>query len=165
MSLNAGAGAGSSCPDVAVERRLRVPTLFWSTVQNAIPIERSCVRVHAVVCPPAGRQALLSVAPASFVRTAVTFSIQHTIEILALSERSRAPRDPDRHRAAGYTGRWPKPRTQAGPSAVGAARSGGAPARDGSGRGADPSYPDSAAEQPSTHDGPRHRRKSLGLGS
>ena len=125
------------------------------------------MRVHAVVCPPAGRQALLSVAPASFVRTAVTFSIQHTIEILALSERSRAPRDrpTPSGRLKGYTGRWPKPRTQAGPSAVGAARSGGAPARDGSGRGADPSYPDSAAEQPSTHDGPRHRRKSLGLGS
>jgi len=49
MSLNAGAGAGSSCPDVAVERRLRVPTLFWSTVQNAIPIERSC---HVCVCMP-----------------------------------------------------------------------------------------------------------------
>jgi hypothetical protein len=88
MSLNAGAGAGSSCPDVAVERRLRVPTLFWSTVQKRSRSSGrvSRVRVHAVVCPPAGRQALLSVAPASFVRTAVTFSIQHTIEILALSE-------------------------------------------------------------------------------
>jgi len=86
MSLNAGAGAGSSCPDVAVERRLRVPTLFWSTVQKRSRSSAGRVRVHAVVCPPAGRQALLSVAPASFVRTAVTFSIQHTIEILALSE-------------------------------------------------------------------------------
>jgi hypothetical protein len=106
MSLNAGAGAGSSCPDVAVERRLRVPTLFWSTtVQNAIPMRAVVVRVHAVVCPPAGRQALLSVAPASFVRTADAFSIQHTIEILALSEVACTTdhvTDRHRHRAAGY---------------------------------------------------------------
>lgn len=67
MSLNAGAGAGSSCPDVAVERRLRVPTLFWSTVQNAIPrrmrlasgrVRDACRRV-----PPGG-------APGSFIRSA-----------------------------------------------------------------------------------------------
>jgi hypothetical protein len=62
MSLNAGAGAGSSCPDVAVERRLRVPTLFWSTVQNAIPIERSCACACRRV-PPGG-------APGSFIRSA-----------------------------------------------------------------------------------------------
>jgi hypothetical protein len=94
MSLNAGAGAGSSCPDVAVERRLRVPTLFWSTVQNAIPTSSGRVRVHAVVCPPAGRQALLSVAPASFVRTAVTFSIlgDNIQSRYSPSQRSRAPR-------------------------------------------------------------------------
>lgn len=82
MSLIAGAGAGSSCPDVVVERRLRVPTLFWSikiiwsarpagpaaargagartaldlTTPPASCVEcmRAVVRVHAVVCPPAG---------------------------------------------------------------------------------------------------------------
>lgn len=164
MSLNAGAGAGSSCPDVAVERRLRVPTLFWSTVQKRSRSSGSCACACRRV-PPGG-------APGSFIRSARIIRthggyIQHS----TYNRDTRPLREvacttcADRHRAAGYTGRWPKPRTQAGPSAVGAARSGGAPARDGSGRGADPSYPDSAAEQPSTHDGPRHRRKSLGLGS
>jgi len=56
MSLNAGAGAGSSCPDVAVERRLRVPTLFWSTgskCDRRTPIPhspRTPMRAVPVVC-------------------------------------------------------------------------------------------------------------------
>ena len=96
MSLNAGAGAGSSCPDVAVERRLRVPTLFWSTVQKRSRSSGSCACACRRV-PPGG-------APGSFIRSARIIRthggyIQHstynrdTRPLREVASGSRAPRD------------------------------------------------------------------------
>ena len=165
MSLNAGAGAGSSCPDVVVERRLRVTRspsegpyavvwsikIIWSADRTARaggpgrrgargraprstlprrrrPASNACAR--SCVCMPSCAPRRGASFSARIIRT--HGGCIHRIESIQSIYDGFCPlrvavhHRPSTDRAAGYR---PKPRTQAGPSAVGRAASRRATAR------------------------------------